>query len=121
MKVLDKRAQVKLAQLQMTAARQAVATPMASLLDRGHHHPLTTVGLAAGAGFVLGSLNVSAMRVPGLGPLLSGGMAEAVSLGTRLITELGTAGLAAAAMDDRAGAGDNLADRVAADVAGDTR
>lgn len=102
MKVFDKLAQVKLAQLQMAAARQDVATPVASLLDRGHRHPLTTVGMAAGAGFVLGSLNVSALRVPGLGPLLSGGMAEAVSLGTRLLAELGTAGLAAAALDDRA-------------------
>lgn len=116
MKVLDKLAKVKTAQRQMTAARQDVSTPMAALLDRGHRHPLTTVGLAAGAGFVLGSLNVSAMRVPGLGPLLGGGLAEAVSLGTRLITELGTAGLAAAAMDNRADSGNDAA----AEAAGDT-
>jgi hypothetical protein len=119
MKVLDKLAKVKLAQLQMAAARQDVATPMASLLDRGQQHPLTTVGLAAGAGFVLGSLNVSAMRVPGLGPLLSGGMAEAISMGTRLLTELGTAGLAAAAMDDRADSREATARRDPTDAAGD--
>lgn len=120
MKVFDKLAKVKLAQLQMKAARQDVATPMASLLDRGHQHPLTTVGLAAGAGFVLGSLNVSALRVPGLGPLLSGGMAEAVSMGTRLITELGTAGLAAAAMGDRGDSRDDATRPDAAAAAGDT-
>jgi hypothetical protein len=115
MKVFDKLAQVKLAQLQVSAARQDVATPAAALLDRGHRHPLTTVGLAAGAGFVLGSLNVSAMRVPGLGPLLSGGMAEAVSMGTRLLTELGAAGLAATAMGQR----DDLRGSATSGTAGD--
>lgn len=116
MKVFDKLAQVRLAQLQMSAARHDVVTPVASLLDRGHRHPLTTVGVAAGAGFVLGSLNVSAMRVPGLGTLLGGGLAEAVSLGTRLIAELGTAGLAAAALDER----DDAGVRAPADASGDT-
>ena len=93
MKVLDQLTKVRMAQLRMSAARQELSTPAAALLARGHQHPLTTVGVAAGAGFVLGSLNVHPLRVPGLGPLLSGGLADAVAFGTRLIAELGTAGL----------------------------
>ena len=95
MKVLDQLTKVRMAQLRMSAARQELSTPAAALLARGHEHPLTTVGAAAGAGFVLGTLNVHPLRVPGLGPLLGGGLAEAVAFGTRLITELGTAGLGA--------------------------
>ena len=52
------------------------------------------MGVAAGAGFVLGSLNVHPLRVPGVGPLLSGGLADAVAFGTRMIAELGASGLA---------------------------
>ncbi|WP_254058531.1 hypothetical protein [Dyella sp. S184] len=95
MKVLDQLTRVRMAQLRMSAARQELSTPAAALLARSHQHPLTTVGAAAGAGFVLGSLNVHPLRVPGLGPLLGGGLAEAVAFGTRLIAELGTAGLGA--------------------------
>jgi len=93
MKVFDQLTKVRAAQLRMSVARQELSTPAAALLARGHQYPLTTVGAAAGAGFVLGSLNVHPMRVPGVGPLLSGGLAEAVAFGTRLIAELGTAGL----------------------------
>ena len=92
MKVFDQLTKVRAAQLRMSVARQALSTPAAALLARGHQHPLTTVGAAAGAGFVLGSLNVHPMRVPGVTPLLSGGLAEAVAFGTRLIAELGTTG-----------------------------
>lgn len=93
MKVLDRLARVRVAQLRMSTARQELSTPAAALLARSHRHPLTTVGVAAGAGFALGSLDVHPLRVPGLGPLLSGGLADAVAFGTRLIAELGTAGL----------------------------
>jgi hypothetical protein len=97
--VFEQFAKVRAAQLRMSAARQQLSTPAAALLARGHAHPLTTVGVAAGAGFVLGSLNVHPLRVPGMGPLLSGGLADAVAFGTRLIAELGTAGLAGAGRD----------------------
>ncbi len=93
MNIFDHVAKVNAAQARMGAARRELSTPAAALLVRSHRHPLTTVGAAAGAGFVLGSFNVHPLRVPGLGPLLSGGLAEAVAFGTRLITELGTAGL----------------------------
>lgn len=102
MNVFDQFAKVQAAQLRMSAARQELSTPAAALLARGHAHPLTTVGVAAGAGFVLGSLNVHPLRVPGVGPLLSGGLADAVAFGTRLIAELGTAGLAGSARDSHA-------------------
>ncbi len=48
-----------------------------------------SVGAAAGAGFVLGSLGVGPLRVPGLITTLTAGVAEAVAYGTRLIAELG--------------------------------
>ncbi|OOG62428.1 hypothetical protein B0E46_12310 [Rhodanobacter sp. B04] len=92
MSVFDQVARVREAQLRMGAARQDLSTPAAALLMRGHRHPLTTVGVAAAAGFALGSLDVHPLRVPGLGSLLGGGLAEAVAYGTRLIAELGTAG-----------------------------
>jgi len=69
--------------------REELATPAAALLERGHNHPLTTVGAAAGAGFVLGSLGVGPLRVPGLITTVSAGLAEIVTYGTRLIAELG--------------------------------
>jgi len=92
-------AKVREAQLNAAISRHQVGVPAAALLARGRQHPLTTVGLAAGSGFVLGSLNVHPLRVPGLGALLSGGLSEGVSLVTRLITDFGAAGLGAAAAD----------------------
>jgi hypothetical protein len=96
MKIFDRAAKVREAQARMTVARRELSTPAAALLARSRRHPLTTVGVAAGAGLALGTLNVHPLRVPGLGPLLGGGLAEAVAFGTRLIAELGTAGLVAA-------------------------
>lgn len=92
MSVMKQVAKVREAQLRMSAVRHELSTPAAALLVRGHEYPLTTVGVAAGAGFVLGSLNVHPMRVPGVGSLLGGGLAEAVAYGTRLVAELGAGG-----------------------------
>lgn len=69
--------------------REEMAVPAAALLERGYRHPLTTVGAAAGAGFVLGSLGVGPLRVPGLMTTISAGLAEIVAYGTRLIAEMG--------------------------------
>lgn len=80
---------VEKARLRVAMHRNELAGPAASLLVRGYRHPLTTMGAAAGAGFVLGSMGVGAVRVPGLTSLLSGGIAEIVAQGTRLIAELG--------------------------------
>ena len=99
MSMFDQIAKVRAAQQRMSAARHELSTPAAALLARGHAHPLTTVGAAAGAGFVLGSFNVHPLRVPGVAPLLSGSLAEAVAYGTRLVAELGLADAAGRAAD----------------------
>ncbi len=93
MNVFKKVANVREARLRMSVARQAVQQPAAALLVRGHRYPLATVGTAAGAGFVLGSLNVHPLRVPGVSSLLGGGLAEAAAYGMRLIAELGLTGM----------------------------
>ncbi|MFA6232124.1 MAG: hypothetical protein WC617_18445 [Rhodanobacter sp.] len=77
----------------MSAARQALQQPAAALLVRGHRYPLATASTAAGAGFVLGSLNVHPLRVPGVSSLLGGGLADAAAYAVRLIAELGLAGM----------------------------
>jgi len=89
MSIFKQVGRVRTAQARVAAHRAELATPAAALLARGHRHPLTTLGAAAGAGFVLGNLNVHPLRIPGLGGLLRGGLAEAVAQGVRLITELG--------------------------------
>jgi hypothetical protein len=103
MSMFDRVAKVQAAQLRMRTARHALTTPAAALLVRGRAHPLTMVGSAAGAGFVLGSFGVHPLRVPGLGPLLGGGVAEVVAHGVRLIAELGAMPRAAAAADAESG------------------
>ncbi|MEW9571593.1 hypothetical protein ABQJ54_07505 [Rhodanobacter sp. Si-c] len=89
---LDK---VRAAQARVAAHRAELAEPAAALLARGERHPLLALGAAGGAGFVLGSLDVHPLRVPGVGPLLRGGLAEVVAQGVRLVAELG-----AGAFDD---------------------
>lgn len=91
---------VRRAQARMTLAQAELQIPAEALLARGRRYPLISVGSAAGAGFVLGKLNVHPLRVPGLGGLLSGGLSEAVALGTRLIAELGLAGAVGAGRGD---------------------
>ena len=80
---------VRSARERVATHRNEVSVPAAALLERGYRHPLTTVGTAAGAGFVLGALGVGPLRVPGLASMLSGGLAEIVAQGTRLIAEMG--------------------------------
>ncbi|WP_243040654.1 hypothetical protein [Dyella sedimenti] len=78
---------VRSAQHRAGQARHELAEPVHALLSRGQRYPLTTVGMAAGAGFVLGQLNVHPLRVPGLGALLSGTAAELVGQAARLLAE----------------------------------
>ncbi len=89
MSLFKKIENVRKARERVAIHRDEVATPAAALLRRGYRHPLTTVGAAAGAGFVLGTLGVGPLRVPGLVSLLSGGFAEIVAHGTRLMAEWG--------------------------------
>ena len=77
------------AQAKAAAHRAELAEPAARLLARGERHPLTVLAISGGVGFVLGSLDVHPLRVPGVGPLLRGGLIEAMAQGTRVLTELG--------------------------------
>lgn len=92
MNMFKQLARVRVASLRMAAARHELGLPVNALLAREREHPLTTVGVAGGVGFALGSLNVHPLRVPGLASLLSGGVAGAVAHGTRLLTELAVLG-----------------------------
>ncbi|BFI97461.1 MAG: hypothetical protein RSP_29710 [Rhodanobacter sp.] len=82
---------VRAAEARVAAHRAELAAPASALLARGQRHPLLMLGAAGGAGFVLGSLAASPLRVPGLGALLRGGLASAVAQGVRLFAELGAA------------------------------
>jgi hypothetical protein len=95
MKIVRQLARVRAAQARMVQARHGVGEPAAALLARGREYPLTTVGLAAGAGFALGSVDVHPLRVPALASLVGGGLAEALAQGARLLAGAAAAGLAA--------------------------
>ncbi len=99
MSIFKRIGKVRAAQARMSLARLELSTPTAALLARGHAHPLTTMGAAAGAGFVLGRLNVHPLRIPGLSSVLGGGLAEAVAYGTKLVAELGPSVFAAGQRD----------------------
>lgn len=87
MSIFKKVAKVREAQARMSLARQSVTEPASALLARSERYPLIAVGAAAGAGVVLGRLNVHPLRIPGLGSLLSGTAAEIVAQATRMIAE----------------------------------
>jgi hypothetical protein len=95
MKVLKQLAEVRLAQARMERARHEVGEPAAVLLARGREYPLATVGVAAGAGFALGSLDLHPLRVPGLASLVGGGLVEVLAQGSHLLAEMAVAGVAA--------------------------
>ena len=97
MNLIRQLGQVRAAQARVAAHRAELAQPAAALLACGQQHPLLVLGAAGGAGLVLGSLAVDPLRVPGVGPLLRGGLAEAVAQGVRLLAELGAG---AGAADD---------------------
>lgn len=78
---------VRRAEARVMLARASLTEPTATLLARGERFPLTVVSAAAGTGFVLGRLNIHPLRVPGLGALLNGTVAEIVAQGTRLVAE----------------------------------
>src|SRR5580698_7219263 len=88
MSLFKQLARVRTAQKHIVEAREEVTVPAAALLARGHRYPLSSVGVAAGAGFVLARLDLHPLRVPGVQSLLGGGMAELVAQGTRLFAEL---------------------------------
>lgn len=86
MGIVKQLAEVRLARAALTEARAQAAIPAAALLARGQAHPLTSLGIAAGAGFAMGSFDVQPLRIPGLGALISGGLADVVMQVTGLAT-----------------------------------
>ncbi|MEO8808912.1 MAG: hypothetical protein ABI386_01525 [Rhodanobacter sp.] len=95
MSIFKQIARVRVARSRMQAARYQLHQPAHALLSRGREYPLTMVGAASGAGFVFGCLNVQPLRVPGMAAALSGGAAQVVAQGTRLLAELAALGVGA--------------------------
>lgn len=95
MNVFKHWAKMRKAQSHMAAVRHQVGEPASSLLARAHEYPLATLGIAAGSGFALGSLNVHPLRVPGMTSLLSGGLGTVVAHGSQWLAELAALGLVA--------------------------
>lgn len=95
MSIVRELAAVRRAQQRADIARTEWNGSTTALLARSLAHPLTTVGIAAGTGAVLGGLNVRPWRVPGLGVLLSGGLGDMVAVAMRLFADFGVAGLGA--------------------------
>ena len=93
MNVFHRMAAVRRARARAELARAQWHTATNGLLLRGREHPVAMLGTAAGVGLLMGRCNVRPWRVPGLGALLGGGLAEGVAFAMRLIGEFGQAGL----------------------------
>jgi len=89
MGVFKRLAEVRVARARLTEAREQAAVPAGALLARAQAHPLTSMGIAAGAGLAMGSLDIQPLRIPGLGSLISGGLADVVLQVTGLATGAG--------------------------------
>lgn len=89
MKITRQLAQVRLAQADVRAARAGVGVPAAALIERVRSYPLTSVGVAAGAGVAMAQMDFHPLRVPGVSGLLSGGVLELVGYGVRLFADSG--------------------------------
>ena len=92
MSLFKQLARVRAARQRIDEAREDVTVPAAALLARGYRYPLSSVGIAAGAGFALAKLDLHPLRVPGVQGLLNGSIAELVAQGTQLLAglDLGT-------------------------------
>jgi len=89
MKITRQLAQVRLAQAEVRAARAGVGVPARALVERVRTYPLTSVGVAAGAGVAMAQMDFHPLRVPGVSGLLSGGVLELVGYGVRLLADSG--------------------------------
>ena len=94
MNIFSRLAAVRRARARAESARLQWHTATDGLLARGRAHPVAMLGSAAGLGLIMGRCNLRIWRIPGLGSLLGGGLAEGVALATRLIGEFGLAGFA---------------------------
>jgi hypothetical protein len=78
MGIFSSMAKVTEARARVAAARAETVEPAAALIARGYEHPLTVLGLAAGSGFLLSSVKVNPLGVPGVSNLVAGGTADIV-------------------------------------------
>lgn len=78
MGIFSSMAKVTEARARVVAARAETVEPAAALIARGYEHPLTVLGLAAGSGFLLSSVKVNPLGVPGVSNLVAGGTADIV-------------------------------------------
>jgi hypothetical protein len=76
MKISRRIEAVRAAQARMALARLEAAAPAAALLDKGYENPLTVMGMAAGAGFLLGAADIGPGSVAGVTSLVGGGLTE---------------------------------------------
>lgn len=83
-------AAVRAARADAESARWRWHTAADSLVSHAREHPVAMLGIAAGLGLVMGRRNLRPWRIPGLGALLGGGVAEGVALAARLIDGFGT-------------------------------
>jgi hypothetical protein len=95
MSMFGERARVLAAQTRVREARKAVAQPASALLARGERHPWLILGMAAGAGFLMGRSRVHPLRVPGIGSLVGALVSEATTLGASFLAAHSAAGSAA--------------------------
>lgn len=100
MKLFRRMAAVRAARVDAESARRRWHTAAGSLVTRARAHPVAVLGVAAGLGLVMGRWNLRPWRIPGLGALLGGGVAEGVALAARLVDGFGVAARTAA--DDAA-------------------
>jgi hypothetical protein len=78
MGIFSSLAKVTEARAEVALAREATVQPAAALIARGYEHPLTVLGIAAGGGFLLSSVKLNPLAVPGVSGLVAGGTADII-------------------------------------------
>lgn len=92
-------ANVTEARARVVAAREETVRPAAALIARGYEHPLTVVGVAAGAGFLLSNVKLNPLAVPGVSGIVAGGAADLIARGLSIAAGSFLGDLAGAATD----------------------
>ncbi|MDR6937408.1 hypothetical protein [Luteibacter sp. 3190] len=92
-------ANVTEARARVVAAREETVRPAAALIARGYEHPLTVVGVAAGAGFLLSNVKLNPLAVPGVSGIVAGGAADLIARGLSIAAGSFLGDLAGSATD----------------------
>ncbi|WP_036138564.1 hypothetical protein [Luteibacter sp. 9135] len=107
MGIFSSMAKVTAAKARVTAARVEVVEPAAAIIARGYEHPLTVVGIATGAGFLLSNIKLNPLAVPGVSGLVAGGTADIIGKVISMATGSLLGDLAGNAADDVADVADD--------------